>query len=510
MKWNAGLFGKILPRHMELLQMIDYFFIEKIRQHEKIRDDLAKQQRLQILTVDENGQAVIRLSHLCFITCKSVFNLSMQQFDSAKSIIYRELDDLLPQKLQYVPQGINPRQWIQCTNTVLANLISDILGDDDEWLLNFESLKQIKPWKSDENFISRFQRVKTENKITFIEQIVESVKRTEYVQAPNPDFQSGNIDEQNYQITRKRITIDDVDSFFSKYLESSQTGMPLSKEDDLMVHFISIDDEMPKTKDEQLFKLLSFSFLIISFLIKSLNQQQAMLRVQKEPHDQAPGCGMGPDAPSNLEMPERRKVLFLIQITQNLDPNLKFFLNSLKQSLLMSKTQLRLVIIEGDKVIAGQDKHGRRVEGAMRPYIHQVTDLAHFLTPFQYDDQLRFLMNGTLTVCNKLSLNMEILQNLREKNMHVFGSTRQELCAYTHFLKIQRDEDLLRQSKGAHITPSLAQVYQFLYSEQEECPGFKYIVSEIFGKQLKNAENLKLTAMLTMDFEDYLRCTKRA
>ena len=188
MKWNAGLFGKILPRHMELLQMIDYFFIEKIRQHEKIRDDLAKQQRLQILTVDENGQAVIRLSHLCFITCKSVFNLSMQQFDSAKSIIYRELDDLLPQKLQYVPQGINPRQWIQCTNTVLANLISDILGDDDEWLLNFESLKQIKPWKSDENFISRFQRVKTENKITFIEQIVESVKRTEYVQAPNPDF----------------------------------------------------------------------------------------------------------------------------------------------------------------------------------------------------------------------------------------------------------------------------------------------------------------------------------
>ena len=81
-------------------------------QHEKIRNDHAKQQRLQILTVDEHGQEIIKISHLCFIACKSVFNLSMQQFDAAKSIIYRELDDLLPQRLQYVPQGINPRQWI--------------------------------------------------------------------------------------------------------------------------------------------------------------------------------------------------------------------------------------------------------------------------------------------------------------------------------------------------------------------------------------------------------------
>jgi glycogen phosphorylase len=101
--------------------------------------------------------------------------LSMQQFNSSKSVIYRELDDLLPQRLQYIPLGINPRVFVQCVNPGLAELISDILGDDDEWLLNFESLRQIRPWKSDENFISRFQRVKTENKIEFIQSILASV-----------------------------------------------------------------------------------------------------------------------------------------------------------------------------------------------------------------------------------------------------------------------------------------------------------------------------------------------
>ena len=96
----------------------------------------------------------------------------------------------------------------------------------------------------------------------------------------------------------------------------------------------------------------------------------------------------------------------------------------------MSRTSLRLVIIEGEKIIAGQDVDGRRVEGAMRAYIHQVTDLAHFLTPYQQDDQLRFLMNGTIIVQNKQSLNMEILQNIREKNMYVFGSTKQKMSAF--------------------------------------------------------------------------------
>ena len=48
----------------------------------------------------------------------------------------------------------------------------------------------------------------------------------------------------------------------------------------------------------------------------------------------------------------------------------------------MSRTSLRLVLIEGEKINAGQDKDGRRVEGAMRSYIHQVTDLVHFLTPY--------------------------------------------------------------------------------------------------------------------------------
>lgn len=96
------------------------------------------------------------MPHFAFVASQNIFNMSYQQLETSKSVIYRELDDIFPEKLQYVCQGINTRQWIQCTNSLLANLISDTLGDDDEWLHNSESLMQLRPWKSDDLFLSKF------------------------------------------------------------------------------------------------------------------------------------------------------------------------------------------------------------------------------------------------------------------------------------------------------------------------------------------------------------------
>lgn len=42
MNWSVEIFARVLPRHMELITMIDYFFVEKMRQNEKIKNDVAK------------------------------------------------------------------------------------------------------------------------------------------------------------------------------------------------------------------------------------------------------------------------------------------------------------------------------------------------------------------------------------------------------------------------------------------------------------------------------------
>jgi hypothetical protein len=61
-----------------------------------------------------------------------------------------------------------------------------------------------------------------------------------------------------------------------------------------------------------------------------------------------------------------------------------------------------------------------------------------------------------------------------------------------------------------HITPSIMQVYQFMRKYQDKLPGFNYVIDEILEKQIFNVQNLKLAAMVTLDFENYIEAVIRA
>ena len=117
-------------------------------------------------------------------------------------------------------------------------------------------------------------------------------------------------------------------------------------------------------------------------------------------------------------------------------------------------------------------------------------------------------MNGALSICNRQSLAIEVKENIKEKNMFLFGSTRQKLQAYQIFLKNRKEDKQL--GNRPHITPSIMQVYQFMRKYQEKLPGFTYILDEILENQIFNAQNLKLTAMVTLDFENYIEMVQKA
>ena len=199
-----------------------------------------------------------------------------------------------------------------------------------------------------------------------------------------------------------------------------------------MIQYISIEEDLFKTKEDKIYKLLAFAGLIIHQLIQSPKRQSSP--DEAAPDSQTSFCN---------EEYRVRKILYVIKISSNLDPSLKYFLESLKTALLLRTTTLRLAIMEGDKIIAGQDIKGQKVEGSLGTKIQQFVDLAHFLVPFQFDEHLKFLMNGSLITCNLQALGIEILEKMKEKNMFTFGSTRQKLLGYQNFLKFKRDEGQL-------------------------------------------------------------------
>ena len=98
---------------------------------------------------------------------------------------------------------------------------------------------------------------------------------------------------------------------------------------------------------------------------------------------------------------DSQKILYIMKLPADLDANLLFFLNSVKTALLLRTNSMRLLLTQNDKLIAGRDSSGKKMQGSVQNSIYQITDLTHFLTPRQFDEQVRFLMNGTLLLCNK-------------------------------------------------------------------------------------------------------------
>lgn len=77
-----------------------------------------------------------------------------------------------------------------------------------------------------------------------------------------------------------------------------------------------------------------------------------------------------PNVEVQSPLSDKEKVLYIIKITQTLDPDLKLFLNSLKTALLKRTIKMRLVIIEGEKIIAAQNSTGKKAEGSVSSQIY--------------------------------------------------------------------------------------------------------------------------------------------
>lgn len=59
---------------------------------------------------------------------------------------------------------MTPRRWIHCCNPGLSALLSDTVGDVDEWITELDNLQSVANFATDPEFVKKFVEVKKENK----------------------------------------------------------------------------------------------------------------------------------------------------------------------------------------------------------------------------------------------------------------------------------------------------------------------------------------------------------
>lgn len=114
--------------------------------------------------IEEGDGKRVRMAFLSIVCSHTVNGVAALHSDLLKKTIFKDFDEMFPGKLQNKTNGVTPRRWIHCCNPGLSGLISDTIGDIDDWLTNLTSLRELSAYSTDESFVNRFIAIKDDRK----------------------------------------------------------------------------------------------------------------------------------------------------------------------------------------------------------------------------------------------------------------------------------------------------------------------------------------------------------
>ena len=158
-KWPLALFGKLLPRHLEIVYEINRRFLDEVRSRYPGDDQLLA--RLSL--IDEAGEKYVRMAHLAGAGSHAINGVAALHTELLKQTVLSDFYAVSPEKFLNVTNGVTPRRWIVLSNPKLSALITRKIGD--RWISGLEEeIERIEPWAVDADFQSEWQSVKAENK----------------------------------------------------------------------------------------------------------------------------------------------------------------------------------------------------------------------------------------------------------------------------------------------------------------------------------------------------------
>lgn len=87
-KWSVSLFQKLLPRHLDLIFLINFFYIKKLQ--EAYPGDGEKVSRMSI--IEEGNDKKIRMAYLSIVCSHTVNGVAALHSDLLKKTIFKEFD----------------------------------------------------------------------------------------------------------------------------------------------------------------------------------------------------------------------------------------------------------------------------------------------------------------------------------------------------------------------------------------------------------------------------------
>jgi starch phosphorylase len=155
-KWSVDLFGRVLPRHLEIVYELNRRFLEQVRARGV--DDAAI---ARMSLIEEGPTKQVRMANLAVVGSRSVNGVAALHTELLQKELFHDFFELWPERFNNKTNGVTPRRWLLQANPELASAITEAIGPG--WTTDATQLRALEPLADDAGFRRLFRRIKRDN-----------------------------------------------------------------------------------------------------------------------------------------------------------------------------------------------------------------------------------------------------------------------------------------------------------------------------------------------------------
>jgi glycogen phosphorylase len=164
--WPVALFERLLPRHLQIIYLINRDFLLSV--DARYPADHDRQRRLSI--IDDGGDRRVRMAHLAVIGSHRVNGVAQLHSDLMREQVFSGFAELYPDRFVNVTNGIAVRRWLKQSNPGLSALLTEALGS--AWENDLEELGRLTGAAEDAEFRRQFRGIKRVNKQRLADEVM--------------------------------------------------------------------------------------------------------------------------------------------------------------------------------------------------------------------------------------------------------------------------------------------------------------------------------------------------
>jgi glycogen phosphorylase len=166
--WPVDLFGRVLPRHLEIIYRIN---TKHLLEAAKLKNPSASDSLGSISLIDERNGRKLRMGHLAFVGSHRTNGVSALHTNLMRKTVFRELHAMYPDRIVNKTNGITFRRWLLQANPDLARILREVCSDavlDDP-----SQMVRLANHAEDRGIQERVRAAKRTNKVALARLIVE-------------------------------------------------------------------------------------------------------------------------------------------------------------------------------------------------------------------------------------------------------------------------------------------------------------------------------------------------